>query len=66
MPRLYLPENMEKYRALLENQGELAKIYNENKNAYILSKNREEKRRYKASNINKKSKLNINATTVGV
>ena len=49
MPTLCLPENMEKYRTLLENQYEMAKIYNENKNAYILSKNREEKKRYKAN-----------------
>ena len=49
MPKLCLPENMEKYRTLLENQYEMAKIYNENKNAYILSKNRAEKKRWKQS-----------------
>ena len=54
MPRLYLPENMEKYRALLENQGELAKIYNENKNSYILSKNRAEKQRWRENRASKK------------
>ena len=49
-----LPEHMEKYRWLLENQYELAKIYNENKNRYKLAKNREEKRRYKISKKIKK------------
>lgn len=44
-----LVRNMEKYRSLLENQYELAKIYNENKKKYKLAKNREEKRRYKLS-----------------
>jgi len=58
---LCLPSNMEKYRTLLENQYTLAKIYNENKNAYILSKNREEKRRYKANQKLLKSKAIIDA-----
>ena len=51
MPKLYLPENMEKYRALLENQHILAQMYVENKSSYILEKNRAEKKRWKASKM---------------
>jgi len=44
-----VPVALEKYRSLLENQYDLAKIYNENKNKYKLEKNREEKKRFKFS-----------------
>lgn len=46
-----LPENMEKYRWLLENQYELAKLYNQDRRKAKLEKNREEKHRWK---INRK------------
>ena len=47
MPKLDLPENMEKYRSLLENQHILAQMYVENKSSYILEKNRAEKKRWR-------------------
>lgn len=54
---LCLPINMEKYRWLLENQYELGKIYNENKYKYKLQKNKEEKKRWKASKMQQSDKV---------
>ena len=49
-----LPPDMEKYRALLNNQYELARIYNQEHYKYKLNKNREEKRRYREKLKDKK------------
>jgi hypothetical protein len=40
---------MDQYKTLLEQQHEMAKIYNERKAEYKYNKQREEKRRYKES-----------------
>jgi len=42
-----LPPNMEKYKYILEHQGELSTIYNKNKKIYKYEKQKEEKRRYR-------------------
>jgi len=45
-----LPLNMEKYRWTLENQGVMQKLYQEKRRGEYLTKNREEKIRWKKRN----------------